>query len=124
MAGINFKWNIGAFYTRSNSLKLLDARSRQIETDRATADFTTRIAAESIDGEISALRTSIADDERIASLRSKVRLAAETQLAEGVIDTNALLQKITAEESARMALQIHKIQLLHQIYKHSHTVNK
>lgn len=124
LAGINLRWDINAFYTRSNTHRLLDAQSRQIDTDRATAEFNTRLAAESIDGEIRALRAVVADDRRITELRTKVRRAAEAQLTEGVIDTNALLHKIAAETSARMSMHIHHIQLLQQVYKHSHTVNK
>lgn len=123
-AGVNLRWEIGSFYTRSQRRRLIDAERRQIETERQTADFNKQIAAENITGEIRTLTSTVADDEKIAALRTEVRRAAESQLANGVIDTTSLLDKITDEQTALLNRNLHVTQLLRQYYLLNHTLNK
>ena len=75
---------------------------------------------ETIDG----LREVMANDARIISLRTSVREAAESQLRNGVIDTTALLTKITDENLAKLTVQFHEIQLLQEITNLKYTLNR
>ena len=53
-----------------------------------------------------------------------MRKAAESQLDNGVIDTTALLSKISDENMARLTARFHEIQLLQEIYKLKYTLDR
>ena len=84
------------------------------------SDMQTASQKETIDG----LREVMANDARIISLRTSVREAAESQLRNGVIDTTALLTKITDENLAKLTVQFHEIQLLQEITNLKYTLNR
>ncbi|MDE6509188.1 MAG: TolC family protein, partial [Muribaculaceae bacterium] len=124
MAGVSLQWEIGAFYNRSERLHRINDQRHLIDIERQIADFNKSMASESIVGEIRALRSAIEHDAKIAELRTKVRQAAESQLANGVIDTTSLLDKITDEQTAILSRNVHIIRLLQQYYLLNHTLNK
>ncbi len=124
IAGINLRWDISAFYTRSNRLKQIANERRVIDIERDITEFNRRLTSESINGEIKAVKTALSDDEKIAELRTKVRMAAESQLTNGIISPTDLLEKITAEENARLNLNVNTIKLMSQYYKLNHTLNR
>ena len=70
------------------------------------------------------MRKVVEDDGRIIELRANIRKAAESQLANGIIDTTALLVKITDEGQARLSAAYHEIQLLQNICNLKLTLNK
>lgn len=49
-------------------------------------------------------------------LRQNVRRAAEAKLANGIIDTNSLLQEITRDNSAKINRSTHEVEMLQGIY--------
>jgi len=73
--------------------------------------------------EIERLQAELADDDRIVALRKNVRLAAESKLRNGVIDTNDLLMKITAENEAVINRTEHEILLVKKAYELRNTTN-
>lgn len=124
IAGVKVSWNIDSFYTKKNV-----ARRSAIEADNILAykklflfnsDIKTASQMENIEG----LRDVIADDEKIVQLRASVRKAAESQLANGVIDMTGLLTKITDENQANLAARFHEIQLIQEIYNLKYTINR
>ena len=117
IVGVRMSWNIGAFYTKRNNLEELNAAEKQIAVQRDVFLFNTQMQTTQEDGEIVRLRQAIADDERIVELRRRVRMAAESQLENGVIDATDLLRKITDETSASLARSTHEIELLQATYK-------
>lgn len=62
------------------------------------------------------------DDNKIVELRTAVRKAAESQLANGVIDITALLTKISEETAAKLTSHYHEIQLVKEIYNLKYTL--
>ena len=66
----------------------------------------------------------IADDARIVELRKNVRLAAESQLENSVIDATDLLRKITDETTAKLNQSTHEIELLQAVYRLKNTLNQ
>ena len=64
------------------------------------------------------------EDSRIIDLRANVRKAAESQLANGIIDATALLTKISDENIARLTAQLHEIQLIQEIYQLKYTLDR
>lgn len=124
VAGVKVSWNIDAFYKKKNSLKNLDISNRQIEVDRETFLFNNSIQSASQLENIRGIEAVIADDGRIVELRRKVRKAAESQLANGVIDATALTLKINDETQAELAASYHTIQRLQAIYDLKNTLNR
>ena len=74
--------------------------------------------------EIAGLREVVADDDRIVELRHNVCIAAESCLANGMIDATDLLTKITDESMARLNAGYHRIQLTQKIYQLKYTLNR
>lgn len=124
LAGIKISWNIDAFYTKKSKNNLTSLKISEIEAEKATFDFNTQLQTTSQTQAIEGLKTIIADDKRIVELRTNVRRAAESQLANGIIDMTALLSKITDENNAQIASKYHEIQLLNEIYKLKYTLNR
>lgn len=122
--GVRMSWNIGAFYTKKNNLEKLNAAEKQIAVQRDVFLFNTEMQITQDDGEIARLRKAIEDDNRIVELRRRVRMAAESQLENGVIDATDLLRKITDETSATLARNTHEIELLQAIYRLKTTLNQ
>lgn len=124
IVGVRMSWNIGAFYTKRNNLGKLDAAERQIDVQRDVFLFNTRMQTAQDDGEIARLRKALAEDDRIVRLRRSVRMAAESQLENGIIDATDLLRKITDETAATLGRSTHEIELIQAIYRLKHTLNQ
>ena len=124
IVGVRMSWNIGAFYTKRNNLEKLNAAQKQIAVQRDVFLFNSEMQTTQDDGEIARLRKAIEDDNRIVELRRRVRMAAESQLENGVIDATDLLRKITDETSATLARSTHEIEFLQAIYRLKTTLNQ
>lgn len=124
MAGVKVSWNIDAFYTKKNSRRrnVLDMQS--IDVDKEVFKLNTDMQSSQAMEGIAGLREVMEKDEQIVALRNKVRLAAESQLENGVIDATALLVKINDENQAELTARYHKIQLLQEIYNLKYILNR
>ena len=124
LAGIKVSWNIDALYTRRNTARRTAVNADRIAADREQFIFNTRLQTASQTEAIEGLRAVMADDDRIIALRTNVRKAAESQLANGIIDATAFLTKISDENIARLAARLHTIQLIQEIYNLKYTLNR
>lgn len=124
LIGLRMSWNIGAFYTKKNNLDKLTTAESQIAVQRDIFLFNTEMQTTLDDGEIERLRRAVEDDDRIVELRRRVRMAAESQLENGVIDATDLLRKITDETTATLNRTTHEIELLQAIYRLKTTLNQ
>lgn len=124
LVGVRMSWNIGALYTRRNDLGKLRTARQQIGIQRDIFDFNTRLQTTREEGEIARLRKAVEADTRIVELRRAVRMAAESQLENGVINTTDLLRKITDETSATLNRSTHEIELLQALYQLKHVLNR
>lgn len=122
--GVKVAWNIDSFYTKNNSSRKKAITAAEIAADREVFLFNTRIQSTSQTEAIRGIRNMMKDDSRIVALRSNVRKAAESQLANGVIDITALLSKISDENIAMLASKYHEILLLQEIYKLKYTLDR
>lgn len=123
IAGLKISWNVDALYTAGNSRKKIALAEESIRNDRDVFLFNTKLKSKDEQMAIEGMRDVIKDDSRIVELRSNVRQAAESQLKNGVIDTNALLTKINDETQAKLTATFHEIQLLQNIYQLNNTIN-
>ncbi|MBR7183350.1 MAG: TolC family protein [Alistipes sp.] len=124
IVGVRMSWNIGAFYTKKNNLEKLNIAEKQIAVQRDVFLFNTQMQTMQDDGEIARLQKALEDDVRIVELRRSVRMAAESQLENGVIDATDLLRKITDETSASLAHSTHEIEFLQATYRLKTTLNQ
>lgn len=122
--GIRMLWNISALYTKKSSIARLDASSQMLDVQKDVFLFNNRLQSTQESQDIQSLRKILSDDDKIVELRRKVRMAAESQLRNGVIDSSSLLEKITAENNAAIARSSREIELLKAIYELKHTVNR
>lgn len=117
-------WNIGAFYTTKNNRRKLRLSSDNIAVERDVFLFNTNLRTRSQLDHINELKAVMEKNSKIVELRTRVRKAAEAQLAGGVIDATDLLAKLTDEKQARLNASYHEIQLLQSIYQLKYTLNK
>ncbi|MDE6638681.1 MAG: TolC family protein [Muribaculaceae bacterium] len=124
LAGVKVSWNIDSFYSRKNNSRRASANVLDINSDRDMFLFNSNIQSASQREAIKGLGDMMKDDARIIELRENVRRAAESQLANGVIDATALLTKISDENIARLNAHLHEIQYIKEIYNLKYTLNQ
>ena len=115
LIGARLTWNISQFYTNKGEKAKLQLQRQQTENARETFLFNNSLQQVQQNEEIDKYRQLMEDDANIVSLREEVRKAAESKLANGIIDTNALLQDINRENQARIELATHEVMMLQQI---------
>lgn len=124
LVGVRMQWNISVFYTHKNNLEKIANAQENIAVQRDIFLFNTELKTTQEDAEIARLKKVIADDARIVELRKNVRLAAESQLENNVIDATDLLRKITDETTAKLNQSTHEIELLQAVYRLKNTLNQ
>ena len=124
MAGVRVSWNIDSFYTKKNKLAKTTLDIDNINVERETFLFNSRLQTERQLETLEGLRNVMKDDAQIIELRGNVRKAAESQLRNGIIDATALLSKITDENLARLTAKFHDIQYIQVVYTIKNTLNR
>ena len=123
LVGARISWNIGALYTRKNDKAKIQLQREQTETNREVFLFNNNLEQIQQNESIMRFRKLMADDDEIISLRSAVRIAAESKLSHGIIDVNDLVREIHQENAARLQQSIHEIEMLKEIYDQKFTTN-
>ena len=124
LAGVKVSWNIDSFYSRKNNNRRTSVNALEINADKDLFLFNTSIQSASQRDAVNGLREVMKDDARIIELRASVRRAAESQLANGIIDATALLAKISDENIAQLNARLHEIQLIKEIYNLKYILNQ
>lgn len=124
IVGVQMTWNISSFYTLKTSRRQIGNAIDQVKNTRDVFLFNNNLQSEQESAEIQRIREVLEYDDEIVSLHSRVRMAAESRLQEGVIDTFSLLNKISEETSAKIARSTHEIELIKAIYDLKHTLNR
>ena len=123
MVGARLTWNIGAFYTHKSDKAKLKLMRQSAENRREVFLFNNNLEQIRQDENISRYRKLMAEDEKIISIRSSIRKAAESKLAHGIIDVNDLVREINAENATRVKRSVHEIEMLKEIYNQKYTKN-
>lgn len=124
MAGVKVSWNIDSFYTKRNVSRRNRLDIAGIMAEKETFLFNSDMQTASQLEKIKGIRDVMKDDSRIMVLRANVRKSAESQLQNGIIDTTALLTKITDENQAALTARYHEIQLVQEIYNLKYILNR
>ncbi len=123
MVGVKITWNIGSLYTNKNDHAKIQAQRDMTENYRETFLFNNHLDEVSQSEDIAKYRAMMTEDQQIVDLRRDVRLAAESKLRHGIIDTNNLLQEINRENTAKINMSIHEVQMLKEMYDLKYTLN-
>lgn len=124
IVGVKLGWNISNFYTHNNDKQKLAVSRSEIENAREVFLFNNRLQSIEKCEAIDRYSKIMAEDDEIIRLRTSVRRSAEEKLAHGIIDTNNLLREINKENSAKIALSTHEIELLKSLYDQKYILNK
>jgi len=121
IAGIKFNWSLTALYTMKNSRNIFGLNQNDLDIQKETFLFNTKIAMTQQDQDIKKYNDLVADDQKIVDLRVSVKNASDAQLQNGVITGHDYLTQVDAEAQARLNLILHKVQLLQAEYNHLNT---
>lgn len=112
IGGIRLSWNLGNLYTEKKEKQLvnLNQQTIQVQKDNLMLNITAQVKQQQ--AEIEKMEALIKTDSEIIDLRTSVKNAANAQLDNGVITANDYLREVNAEDQARQALILHKLQLL------------
>lgn len=117
MAGARLSWNIGGLYTQKNSLNKIAVNKQQVDIQKETFLFNTRLKAEQVRHDIEKFREQLKSDEEIILLRNTIKKSAESKVENGTLSVTDLLREITAENAARQEKSLREIQLLMAVYQ-------
>lgn len=115
--GITLSWNVAPFYTRKNDLRNLETKKMQIESERETFLFNTRLQNQQSAGVVDDLRKKLEQDTRIITLRERIHDTSVKKVQNGIESINEMLRDVNAVSEARQQKTIHEIQLLQAIYQ-------
>ncbi|MDR2285855.1 MAG: TolC family protein [Prevotellaceae bacterium] len=116
VGGIRLSWNIGSFYTKKNSLSLIESNRNTVKIQRETFVFNTLLNKTGEENEIAKYRELLQSDDEIIALRNSVKRSAEAKLAGGTLNAIDLMREITAEQLAKQDKIVHEIKLTQAIY--------
>lgn len=124
MVGARLTWNIGSLYTRKNDKAKIQLQRELAESNREVFLFNNRLEQLQQNESIERYRKLMNEDNEIINLRSKVRKAAESKLAHGIIDVNDLVREINNENAAKVQLSTHEVQMLKHVYDLKYVTNE
>ena len=87
-AGVQLSWDFGNFYTYKNSKRLLSNERQSIDAIRETFLFNTNLQHESESGNITSLRSQIAQDDEIVEIRERICKKSRTRVENGMETVN------------------------------------
>lgn len=123
IGGVRLVWNIGALYTRGNSLKRLEAGRESIMVQRETFLFNSSLAERQQLNEITKLNDLLKADDEIITLRESIKRSAEMRVQEGTMSVSDLIREINALNLARQERATHEIMHQMAIYSFKYLIN-
>jgi outer membrane protein TolC len=121
IAGIHLNWTLSALYTMKNSRRLINLNQSDLDVQKETFLFNTRIMLTQDEQDIKKYGDLLDKDKEIVDLRNSVKNASSAQLQNGVITSHDYLTEVDAEALARQTMILHEIQLLQAEYNHQNT---
>lgn len=118
IAGLRLSWNMGKLYTLKNDRRKVSTALQQVEVQRQTFLFNTSLELMQQNTEIQKMADLMKADNEIIRLRTNIKKAAEVKLENGVISVTDLIREINAEDMAKQAAAVHRIQHLSAIYNY------
>jgi outer membrane protein TolC len=110
--GAKLTWNIWNWNLSKNEKKIYDIQNDIIGTQKETFEKNIRIEATSGLAEIEKLGELLQKDEEIIALRTRITHTASSQLDNGMITSSDYIARLNEETMAKLALELHRIQLV------------
>jgi outer membrane protein TolC len=123
IAGIQFRWSFGNYYTRKGNLQKLSIAQQKVENQREAFLFNTDLTTIQQRNAIEKMHRIMADDAEIIKLRTSIREASEAKYANGIITVSELLRDIIAENQSMQSKALHEIEWLKNRYDLNNTLN-
>jgi outer membrane protein TolC len=124
MGGLRFTFPLSGFYTIKNERNLISIGRQNIEVQKNTFLFNTKLAMQQQSADITKLQAFLKTDDEIILLRTNVKKAALAQLENGIINSSDYLHEVNAEDGARQNKILHEIQLLMAQYNERNTTGE
>ncbi len=121
IAGIRLNWSLGSLYSLKNNKHLLDINRQNIDTDKETFLFNTRITLNEQHADIKKYSDLLEQDNAVIELLTAVVQSAKAQLDNGVITVHEYIAKLNEENLAKQSRIVHRIQLLQAQYNFKNT---
>jgi outer membrane protein TolC len=112
LAGLKFVVPVSGFYNHKRDKALIDIAMQNINNQRETFLFNTRMQALQQQSETEKNIQLSATDNEIIELREAIKQTSLTQLENGVITSSDYVREVIAADNARQVKLIHEIQIL------------
>jgi outer membrane protein TolC len=116
LTGIKLQWNFASLYTYKNDVKKLNIAQQNINLKKDAFLFHANLQQTHLQANINEFNQLLDNDDKIARLRTKIRIASEAKLSNGTITVSELLKDITAEDNALKNKAIHELEWLKKQY--------
>ena len=123
IVGMKVSWNIGAFYTLKSDRAKLKRKEEMAQSGRETFLFNNRMDQIRQQDNMERYNRICEDDDEIISLRTSVRIAAESRLNHGIIDVSQLVRNLADENNAKVMKAVHQIEFLKEKAELNYTIN-
>jgi outer membrane protein TolC len=124
MIGAKLTWNIWNWNLSRNEKKIYDIQSEIIGTQKETFEKNIRIEADRGLAEIEKLGELLLKDDDLITLRTRITKTASSQLTNGVITSSDYIARLNEEVQAKLALELHRIQLVKAKISYLFTLGK
>lgn len=124
IAGVRLSWNFGNLYTRKNESRQITLNQENVNVQRETFLFNTKLEMTQNNSEIKKLTELMKNDNEIIALRNNIKSSAQAKVANGTLTVTEMLREVTAEDLAKQDKILHEIQLLSAIYELRNTIGK
>ncbi|MDD2191813.1 MAG: TolC family protein [Bacteroidales bacterium] len=121
--GLRMSWNIGSFYTKKDSKRIIESNKELINTNKEAFLLNTTLQQETQKAEIQRLEKLVLSDKEIIVLRERIKKSSEYKLENGTISTSDYIKDVNALDMANQNKILHKTQLLMSIYKYNNIIN-
>lgn len=123
IVGMKVSWNIGALYTLKSDRAKLKRKEEMAQSGRETFLFNNRMDQIRQQDNMERYNRICEDDDEIVSLRTSVRIAAESRLNHGIIDVSQLVRNLADENNAKVMKAVHQIEFLKEKAELNYTIN-
>jgi outer membrane protein TolC len=122
IGGFRLNWTLSGLYNSSRDKQLLDLSVQQVNSQKETFLFNTRLSMKQQSREVQKLIDLMEVDRQIIELRTSVSKTAMAQYENGVISTNDYLRELNAEDQAKQNRLLHQVQLMLAQYAYQNTI--
>ncbi|MEO1021865.1 MAG: TolC family protein [Bacteroidota bacterium] len=114
LIGVRLNWKILDWGKSRQDRQILNLEMRNTELDKLTFEFNVLSRQKEFKERINALDKTIANNEKIVALQTRILNQSEIQLQNGVLTANDYVQQVNAELIARLRLELLVQQRLNQ----------